>query len=276
MQISNAFDDWGYPGNLELLKYKNIELFIKNTNQKKTTLFIGDSNIDQYYPKIQDLIYKNPDKASSVIFLTKHGCPSIPNIYSDLDDHKTCINPHLGLDLVDQNKNIKKVVIGGFWPNYLTNKANFYYKKNKEKFYINNDNENIGYKDALIELDSYIKKFKEKNIDITILLNTPYGKELSPKNMAKRNIKKFPNIYSLEIADPSRESIEHNLSKINKDLERIAKNNKIKAVNPLNFFCDNYNCASIENNEPLYKDESHIRPWAAKKYATFIDEFILY
>jgi hypothetical protein len=37
-----------------------------------------------------------------------------------------------------------------------------------------------------------------------------------------------------------------------------------EALINLNFFCNNNTCASIEKNELLYKDESHIKPWAAK------------
>jgi len=50
----------------------------------------------------------------------------------------------------------------------------------------------------------------------------------------------------------------------------------IEFVDPTKLICPNSLCSSInDKGEPLYKDNSHMRPFFVKEHMTILDPFIL-
>lgn len=264
-QISNfteAINDWNYPGDLSKKTINGINYFYKESGKKTITLFIGDSNIEQYLPRVDSLIRNNPAQTNGVIFKTGGGCLAIPDQIPN-EKHKHCLNlMQDALTIADENSNIDTVVIGSFWNGYLAHGGPM-----AKKYGTESDE----YKDALIKLSQYIAKLKSTKKRVFLILNIPMGKELAPRNLISRDLKYFPNVFSISVGEVSRTQLTKSYGKIESDLINLAKSTGAIAINPLDFLCES-SCSSVDSEgNPMYKDGSHLRASYVREKADFID-----
>jgi peptidoglycan/LPS O-acetylase OafA/YrhL len=264
-QISNfteAINDWNYPGDLSKKSINGINYFYKESGKKTITLFIGDSNIEQYLPRVDSLIRNNPGQTNGVIFKTGGGCLAIPGQIPN-EKHKHCLNlMQDALTIADENSNIDTVVIGSFWNGYLAHGGPM-----AKKYGTESDE----YKDALIKLSQYIEKLKSTKKRVFLILNIPMGKELAPRNLISRDLKDFPNVFSISVGEVSRTQLTKSYGKIESDLINLAKSTGAIAINPLDFLCES-SCSSVDSEgNPMYKDGSHLRANYVREKADFID-----
>lgn len=152
-EVVKPSGEWQYPGDMKKFDFKGSTFYYKNSSLKTATLFIGDSNIAQYYVRADELIKTKPNTTNSMVFSTGGTCAPIKHVH--ISDYKHCVTLlQDSLDYAISSKNITTVVIGGYWVQYLSNEANSYFKNNDNKEFI--QKENNAYKKAFIELDKYI------------------------------------------------------------------------------------------------------------------------
>jgi peptidoglycan/LPS O-acetylase OafA/YrhL len=270
-KISTALQ-WGYPGNLEEFNFKEGSFRQQKSNNSETVLFLGDSNVEQYYPRVDALIQAHPKIARSVIF-SALGCSPIPNV-SGINRGHCQKQLSLAADLVREQRNIKTVVMTAFWPNYLSDVANFYYIDNGVKRPIAVGN--LAYKMALDNLSEYIQNLKKENIDVILILNIPSGQKLDPKMLVERSI--FPPYLSLKKEFSMSESeINPEYAVIKQDLILIARNSNIQYIDPINYLCSEGYCSSVDKlGMPIYRDYAHLSPEFMRHVGLkFIDDIVL-
>ncbi len=69
-KISASQGEWEFPGELTRTEIAGVSIFAQATNNSQTTLFVGDSNLEQYYPRIAQLI-RQDSQTNSVLFLSE-------------------------------------------------------------------------------------------------------------------------------------------------------------------------------------------------------------
>ncbi len=255
-KISKAAGEWAYPGASQPYIFNGRIFRHQSSRVPDTTLFIGDSNIEQYYVRIDELINSKPEKTNSAIFATGAGCAPIPS-YPYNDQQKHCIGMvGKALQLATQYPLIRNVVIGAQWNGYLS-KA----KIGSDSYY------------ALIsQLGNYIKVMKAQGKRVFIILNIPIGEELDPKFMIQRSLNTFPSLFTMRLGGIKRETLETEYGKIQLDLNQMAQRSGAEIIRPLDYLCDDSYCPSIDiNGEPIYKDSKHLRPSYARSHANFMD-----
>jgi hypothetical protein len=125
-KIVNAINEWDYPKGLKLREIEGRHFYEIGTHSKKA-LFFGDSNMEQYAPRIKKLILENNSVKRSAVFLTSGGCPPMPHIYEDK-------HPQLkgfAEDAIKYAKdpNVDVIVLGAQWVGYFSSGSPYYYKK---------------------------------------------------------------------------------------------------------------------------------------------------
>lgn len=270
-QVSRAIGEWDFPGNLEQFKFGENIFYSMKSNRSTTTLFIGDSNIAQYYPRFAELIHRNPKLSNSVIFSTEFGCLPIPGArYKEIKHCDGLLDRSLSLAL--SRPDISTVVIGGHWFAYLSgNGTNILH--NGERVPI--EKEGRGYDIALAELGNVIRVLKENHKRVILILNIPFGNELDPKSMIQRSLRDFPDVLKLRIRSLNLNQLMEQYGNIRRDLKLVAKENEIEVIDPIDYLCDLNTCPSVDTNgEPIYKDGSHLRPSFVRTQAFFVDRAI--
>jgi peptidoglycan/LPS O-acetylase OafA/YrhL len=264
-KILIAAGEWDYPGALSRGKLNGINYLIQNSNGKKSTLFIGDSNIEQFYPRVEELIKNSPEITNNALFKTGGGCFPVPGI-KYAQTHAHCENiMRDALYLAINMEDIENVVIGAHWNQYLLNGKNLYKKI---------EHGNDSYYAALSNLSSFIIELINQKKKVFLVLNIPTGKELDPKYIVYRQIEHFPNIFKIRDGGIDRESFANRYGMIQLDLIRLADQAGAVLINPIDYLC-NERCDSLDKSgAPIYKDSTHLRPTFVRKHANFIDQTV--
>lgn len=279
VKISNAAGEWQYPGNLKSFTFGGRDFYYQKSNLKSTTLFIGDSNIEQYSVRIDELIKRDPTSTNSVIFSTGEGCVPIPK--TSIATYKQCSDLFdASLKLALSRKDISKVVIGGLWYQYLSGEA---LAGNTLSYFISDDGQeypiemgSLGYRKALSALSEYIEFLKKNDKEVILVLNIPMGSEMDPFYMVQRNLKHFPYVFEVRNGGLNLSAFEEKYGFIKNDLINIARKNEIEIIDPVKYLCSNGICLSVDaDGEPIYKDGQHLRPYFVRDKAIFIDKTVL-
>jgi peptidoglycan/LPS O-acetylase OafA/YrhL len=267
-KIEKAIGEWGYPpSGLEPFVYKNFT-FYKMGSEKESILFFGDSNMEQYAPRIAEVL-KTKNVSKSVIFSTGGGWLPIPYIFSDQHfGYLEFVNTVLHLT---HDKNIKTVVIGAQWQGYLVGQGEngYYFKKNKTRLSLKDQG---GVDMAFLELENMIKKLILDGKKVYIILNMPGGEEYDPKSFFSRNLIGKWNL-NLPIGSFNKWNLK--AKKVSDKLKEIARNVGAHIIDPTHYLCHENTCQNLLNGDPIYKDGGHLRPSYVKDHIKFLD-FLLH
>ena len=251
MTVIRATQDWDYPtASFHPFKSFVDYSFYRIGNSKGITLFVGDSNMEQYAPRVEELItHQNKTHLNSAIFATKGSCPFIS---PDLSKRKNdCIGKLSEIDNLIRSENVKTIVFAQAWTNLVELSTN------------------VELQNAL---ELYLSKISN-NKRVYIILNIPGGDEFSPIQLLEGS--RFTNLRrkSKSVNYLDRAIAEKPYINLNHLLQEIAKRHNIKIINPFDFFCTDRECPLTDkDNIPLYKDGAHITATHARLHAAFIDE----
>lgn len=270
-KISKAVGEWDFPGKLEAINWNGNKFLYKQSGKRSITLFIGDSNIAQYYPRIDELISKYPDRTNTVVFSTEFGCLPIPGARFEKSKHCEGLLEK-SMEIAMTHEDVSTVVIGGYWFSYFSGNGTNITVDGVTYPIVKNGE---GYELAMAKLSNLISQLKEKNKRVILMLNIPVGIELDPKLMIKRSIKDFPHVLQLQTKTLEVDDLMANYGKIRQDLKEIAETNKISFIDPIDFLCDARSCPGVDRfGEPIYKDSAHLRPSFVRYNASFIDSTV--
>ena len=263
LNISEAIEDWN--PNKELLLREDLgQPMYANSISPPQILFVGDSHMEQYGPAIADLTALGA--LPPAVFLTAGGCPPIPNVHENTMPY--CSNFLKTFDhLLATNKSITKIVIGGCWNCYFINereypplarhKFNYFYKDQTQMAPFRNGN---GADLALDSLESFLKDLGSK-YNVYLVLDNPLGASFNPSTM-------ISNRLDINHQDALSETTRYDQSQaaLNEQLNRMALGLNVKIINPNAVLCDGATCLRLTSDKkPLYKDDHHLRPFAAKE-----------
>lgn len=249
-RIVNAATDWQFPSpDFPPFLYEANRFFQQRTARAETTLFIGDSNVEQYAPRINAVLRANAAVANSVVIATHGGCLPIPGFQSA----SFACAPRLESALrYAQRPEVDTVVIGGYWPSLPKGP----YRAN-----------------ALQSLADMIAQLT-RNKRVFLLLSIPGGPEFDPRNMFEGSRwtqlvpKPNPTLFPLDRFMAEQGDLLHALS-------TIGKTRGAEVIDPIPYLCERQTCNVLDPmGSPLYMDEHHLRPLQALRIATFIDQTV--
>ncbi len=253
-----AFKDWEFPSkSFEPYRYNGQDYF-KQIAGSKTTLFIGDSNMQQYGPAVSRLLLENRNY-NSAIFTTTGGCPPIPNVY--VKEHPDC-QPRLASAIkLALESNVETVVIGGCWYCYFVEATkkdsayDYYFLKTGDKLYFN---ESDGSSLAMKSLAALLQKLAASK-KVYLILNAPAGPMVDPiysaPGLRLGLHPHFGNPPGLNLED-----FEKQYGSTKSALLAMAAMAGVKIIDPVQYLCkDNFCPAVTEEGVPMYMDARHLR-----------------
>ncbi len=214
------------------------------------TLFIGDSNMEQYYPRIDKLISENPGKFNSAIFIGNQGLRCYPMYTMFITDSEQCSSVKEDITHLANDKDVEAVVLIFSWFAYD------HLIKDK-----------TGYE----RLSQFISAIS-KNKRFYLILNMPDGEELNPKNMFTGS-----RLRTLETKNTDKVVFDYkgflDRHKIFRtELENLAIKNGAIVIDPIKHLCRENKCPVFDSEgNPLYWDEMHMRASYVRSSADYID-----
>lgn len=251
-----AVSDWHYPpANIVIEKNKIRQL--KTASQAKT-LFLGDSLIEQYYPRMEYLT-SNDASLNETWFLTHGGCFPTAEIISFKRD---CKNLNDVKNILSQYQ-FDKIVISGDWlPRFKIDEWQVNIQKQLTPI-----NTPEGRTEAFNIIEQVLIELSNSSEQVILVLTLPTGKRYDFKEVARQSFRNDP----IELAYPKR-YFENKYQAFNNELIRIAKTNNITLINPLDYLCGPSECSVVDKNDkPIYKDIKHIRASYMREHVSFLD-----
>ncbi|OFW82681.1 MAG: hypothetical protein A2018_08225 [Alphaproteobacteria bacterium GWF2_58_20] len=259
-QLITARRDWKYPGDEKAFTPGSLP---------GTTLFFGDSYIQQLYPRIAYLDAQHiPHK--TVIFHTSSGCAPIPGF-----SRKS--NPQCG-EHADQGfrlaagPDIENIVIGGSWLGVIT-RGDYYELDDRDAKIINFADPAILDR-TFMRLEKSLASLKSLGKNISIILHPPGGGRADPGTMDAAIRLRFSS--KPEVKSVTMEEHLKRTAAINDQIRNIAKNLDISVIDPANWICSDDTCFFTEpDGTPLFKDATHFRASFIRDNATELDPLVV-
>ena len=116
-KIIQALRDWDYPTRaFQTMKFHGAKFYSQTSHRSEVTLFIGDSLMAQYAPRISQQVSAHPDRTTSVIFATEGGCWPIPYVLqnSNLNCQRTM---NAAFELAKRN-DVTRIALAANWASF--------------------------------------------------------------------------------------------------------------------------------------------------------------
>lgn len=261
-EVGRAIDDWQYPNGLIRTKSPDGLKLDQAPGNARSVLYLGDSHMQQYWPRIEHLISKMP-APPTILFATGGGCPPIPSVRRS--GYKHCVNlPELAIKRALES-DVDTVVIAADWRAYFLN----------AKYHMADDSNNkirFGYPAADRAFDSLgaaIGTLTKNGKKVWLVLGIPTGTTLAPQNSLSRHlggdVAWIPRTLD-------RAGFEKFWAKIRVRLKEVAIANGASVIDPTDYLCNEVYCrGEAPDGSLLYKDLGHLRASYVRDHVTFID-----
>lgn len=255
--VLQAAGEWDYPGGMERLSAGGRVLY-RQTGTGAPVLFLGDSNIEQYAPRMAALLRAAPGSHRTALFLTGGGCVPIPG----LRDAKLpgCASLMPAAEAAIATHSATTVVIGAQWWGHFTS----------PRIDANGNalSTQSGRDAALAALADTITRWVRDGRRVILVLNIPWGAELDPRQSVTRGWLTF----GTRPMALDRARLEAEYGAISHALAATARQAGAEVIDPLDHLCSKSTCpAATPDGTPLYKDAVHLRPSYVRLAVTYLD-----
>ena len=266
-QIVSAAGEWDYPGRLNSFRFNGFRFRQQGNPAARSVFFLGDSNIEQYYPRAEYQLEQNP-KSINLVFATAGGCPPIAYIFQR--SHPNCVGFVDAAMAYADRPEIKAIVIGAQWFGYLVGNDGYFFENENGRLPLSIGSQ--GYQMALISLQSMLTELVKKKKKVYLIGNIPIGSELEPKGIITRSFFSDQFIVISKNGGLSKKALMKSYGVIVQDLQKVADAAGAKYISPMDYLCDEIYCPSVgSNGDPIYKDATHLRPTFVRSKAQYLD-----
>ncbi|NHZ40067.1 acyltransferase family protein [Massilia aquatica] len=270
-----ALNDSQYPGpTLAPLRYEGVVFQKAASRGPGLTVFLGDSVMQQYGPRIEHAVASDPARFSTVIFATAGGCPPIehtvrlPQIRFPL-----CPKTVKAAYALANSGAVDTVVVGAAWYGYFNAGQHelLVDKNGVQKAFPAADAQELAYASLRESLATLRKNGKR----VFLVLQPPAGAAYDPQSMYTgsrfASIAPLPKVPGFDLADFRK----RNAAPLAR-LTAIAAETGAIVIEPAQSMCKDQLCPVLdEHGAPLYTDSIHMRPDYSRRAASFLDQTML-
>ena len=238
----------------------------------KTVLFLGDSFLEQYYPRIDWLLQSNPAHSESVVYASNGGCPPIPHVQED--HHPYC------LGLIDralkfaEDPNVNVVVIGANWVGYFVEidpRYSYYFADGRSKEELLPGSR--GAQRALDALQSMITRLKGEGKEVYLVLQSPRDDALDPRRMIGKRW--GASSFRINVPVVSKDAVTRTMQPIVSQLRAIANATGARVIDPIDYLCAQHCPVMTSDGLPIYRDEGHLNPRYVRTNVRYLDQVFM-
>jgi peptidoglycan/LPS O-acetylase OafA/YrhL len=250
----DAVYDWDYPDGLEhrIVAGSLRRAYAYKGALSTNTLFFGDSNMEQYYPRIRHLIEQQPDKFNSAILVgnQRQRCYAVVHIFlKEADDCGSVMRDISSLALAKGTDAIAIIYGGMSYELLMRTEAGYF------------------------SFGQFIRSMKLNGRRVYVVLSMPDGEELDPRNMFSGS--RLTKLEAKPVSDIHFNYQEYfrRYGESRDKVERAALDNGAVVIDPLKFLCPEKSCPVFDGKgTPLYKDWVHMRASYVRESAVYIDQ----
>ncbi len=274
IESSNAM---AFPGpNLVSLSDDEVPIRVQGKNDP-AVLLIGDSEMEQYYPRIDRLLTEHPRETKRIIYSTRGGCPPIPFVR---ENHLPWCNGLVEKNIkLAQDPKIGTVVIATDWTGYFISADRvefwtYYYEHDGIRGELRNQLGSAATNAALAGFEQMVAKFVASGKVVYIVLPSPTGTPFAPRSLIERS----PTNLSFRVHEPFVSAPEFiaQISPIVDRLKAIAVRAGARLINPIDSLCTPERCPVMTaDGLPIYRDRAHLNPLYVRENVRYLDRIFM-
>ena len=266
--IFRAVNAWDYP-NKRWKPFKAVgrQFYAMASAKKAEALFIGDSDMEQYAPRVGELIKRDPQHVLSAVFATEAGCPPIPGV--ERREHESCDYMNAAMAYARRSK-VQTVAVSARWSVCLGDNDNCYYTDAGP--WHGKPLRSDWSKHAFDRLAAFLKELRDSNKEVYLILSIPTGRSLDPQSLFKRST------FSIKIGNTggaSKAALLAEYQTFRAGLRRVAQQSGAIVIDPMAALCVGDRCPAVASDgEAMYRDSTHLSPYFVQDQVTYIDPLI--
>lgn len=274
--VDEAFNDWDYPFKDNLMRMhgftKDAEMGLGKAHS--AVVLIGDSHMQQYWPRIKLALRSLQEESRPVILITAGGTPTLPNV-NRLKAGYACDK---WFDFAMQEAlrtNVGTVVFTCYWESYF--KGNFpsvgipsiYLATDPEKTPLRL--QSSGADQVFRSFGGAVRSLVEMGKSVYVVLSSPSCADWSPARVSRIGSELSPT----NRLGVLRKEYEAFVLPVEERIVSVVLANGGKVVNPRDALEeDGFFYGRSMEGRFRYKDNSHMRPFFVKEKAGFIDALV--
>lgn len=249
-RIQAASKDWEYPpaGSTDET-FGPLRYFELPNRRGASTLFIGDSNMEQYAPRISQVIKDHPGHSNGATLAgNQRVCKLVKEV---MTGEGRCPDAIRELGRLAGRNSTAAVVVAAHWAGYASQLSD------------------PGSRQRLVD---FLRGLSSKGKATYLVLNIPNAAEISPASLIDSvRLGQLPLTpqggASFDFA-----AFEARYQPINEALKAIARDSGAVLIDPVAHLCPVKRCPIVDDNGiPLYLDSSHLTRTYAARSASYID-----
>ena len=227
------------------------------------TLFFGDSNTEQYAPRIREVLKDNRGASRGALILACGGIPPLPGVMNPKREQSGELVPKL-YETLATYPSIDRVVISALWTysfgspsEYLFNGKPISESPTKEA--------------VLQEFGKMIGGLTANGKKVTVVLSIPVGRELEPRRLYRRHFFSPSEDKGLVL---TKEKFLKEYGPLLDQIASVAMANGASVINPVDYLCKDGICIVEDENGPIHYDFGHLRSSFVRDKVKYLDATI--
>ena len=260
--LIRANRDWAYPFPANFRKTEAFVAGEENPGRERAVLFIGDSYLEQYWPRVHHVVSAAPDAMPTVQFFTRGSCAPFRHEESRGAVCGDFLDAALAAAAAAR---VDTVVFGGFWEAYFdTGRAGE--AGVRPLIELDSDTE----RQVLDRFGAMIRDLRGAHKRVFVIRSGPTDYAFDPRFMFSRLTGERRNA-PVPVAPWQRQ-----IGPLLDRLSAVATAAGAVVLDPVPSVCDAGACPVIgADGEPTHTDRGHMRPWFVIERATFLDQVLV-
>ena len=269
--VAAAIADWNYPpASFERLEYGGQRFFAKQGGLPGKVVFVGDSIVEQYAPRVEHLLTDERASTKSAVFGATGGCPPIPGVL--LDRTKECQPRLAAAQQLAEAPDVDTVVLGACWYCYfhadvraIPGNEYFILKDGMPHLLLSPQGQDLAMGAFAEFLTSLATKKK-----VFVILSSPAGDGVNPSYLLAGS--RFGTLRYKESTGFTKSEFDSEFGAFNARLRKLALASGATVIDPMPAMCNGGVCSALApDGSPMYADGVHIRSSYVRRFASFID-----
>jgi len=277
-----ATRDWSFDGETLIDERTGFSTLLARSASSRTALFIGDSHLQQYWPRVRWLVETHPDVARSAQFATYPACLPLPGVES-LRQPRNCDGFLAWATGLAFRSDVDMVVFGAFWELYLLGEHATDHRQGvfsspdalRRPLQLGSASTQLAFE----RFEHTIAQMVASGRRVFIVLSNPTSPRFDPASRIPPQVRlslHVPATLVVDRAPVDAADFERFVAPVMDRLRAIAARTGAKVLDPRSTLCQRTSCPAIGiDGLPLYVDSSHARASWARAAASFLDETLI-
>jgi len=264
-----ASHDWSYPGASMRRSTMDTGLVVYSVGSApRTMVFYGDSNAQQYGPRVEALVAMHPERGIQVVFAASGSCAPLPGLRVRGSDR--CNDDARNVDALIDRADVDAVVMIAQWPGYAFN-PDFRLPGLHGDEVVTPESPALG--TALAALSGRVQRWRSAGKRVYIVGASPSGPGLDPRNLLERT---WRGDYRINAAGMPRADWDRRNDWLAARLAAIAHEAGAVFIDPTQRLCTPSRCPAVTpDGEPIYRDAAHLRAAFVREHVDYLDAVVL-